>query len=540
MSDEFRHRMGVQVAQTSGFSKSAALLRGLIGKPQSLLRQKTLRYSLDASQELPQRTQNISVASVWKLFEAKAIGALVILIAVVLSGCTVGPNYHQPKVQIPASFRAPGETQQAEEQAASFADLPWWKVFQDPQLQNLVRTALKNNYDLLLAAERVNAARAQLGIVRSNQFPQVSANPDFSGGKNAETIKSNIFSLAADASFQLDFFGRFRRATEAARAQLLASQDAQKTVILTLVSDVASDYFQLRDLDLQLQITQNTVKTQEDSVKLTELRLKHGVATTLDVLQARQVLDSANAQIPDLERQIGQTEDAISILLGNYPQSVPRGRPLGIETPQGWQWTETLPPQLPTGLPSSLLERRPDILEAEQNLIAANADIGVAKAAFFPQVSLLGSGGGAWGHTVFFGSSLPAHMGVYSYEASLAQPLFEGGYLRSNLRYAKSQCRQALIGYKQTIQKAFGDVSDALIGYRKYDQVLLRQQQSVHDLQETVRVSLMRYRGGTATYLDVLDSQRSLFATELTLAQARNNEYQALVQLYKALGGGWK
>jgi outer membrane protein, multidrug efflux system len=412
-------------------------------------------------------------------------------------------------------------------------------VFQDPQLQELIRTALKRNYDLLRAAERINEARAQLGITRSNQFPMVSVNPDFSGGKNDEGFKSNIFTLAADVTFQLDFFGRYRRATEASRAQLLATEDAQQTVVLTLVSDVASDYFLLRDLDLQLQIALDTVNTQQNSVKLTELRLKHGVATRLDVLQARQVLDAANAQIPDLQRQIGQEEDAISILLGDYPQGVPRGKALGTETPQGWVWSESLPPQLPTGLPSSLLERRPDIREAEQNLIANNADIGVAKALFFPQISLLGSGGGAWGHSVFAGSNIPAPPGIWSYEASLAQPLFEGGYLRSNLRNAKAQYREALIGYQQTIQKAFGDVSDALIAYQKYHQVRESDEQSVKDLQESVSVSLMQYRGGTANYLSVLNSQSSLFSAQLTLAQARNNEYQSLVQLYKALGGGW-
>ena len=357
-------------------------------------------------------------------------------------------------------------------------------MFHDPQLQELIRTALKQNYDLQLATERISAARAQVGITRSNQFPQVSADPNFSGAKTDQGIKSNIFSLAADATFQLDFFGRYRRATEAARAQLFATEDAQQTTILTLVSDVASDYFLLRDLDLQLQITEQTVQTQQDSVKLTEMRLQHGVATRLDVLQARQVLDTANAQIPDLERQIGQTEDAISILLGNYPQAVPRGKALGTETPEGWVWSEALPPQLPSGLPSALLERRPDIRESEHNLMAANADIGVAKAMFFPQVSLLGSGGGAWGHSVFFGSDVPAPPGIYSYGASLAQPIFEGGYLRNNLRYAKSQERQALISYRQTIQRAFGDVSDALIGYQKYHGVRDRQEQTVKDLQE--------------------------------------------------------
>ena len=465
---------------------------------------------------------------------------LVMSAAILMSACAVGPNYHRSDVQIPDSFRASGESPQAESQTTSFADLPWWQVFHDPQLQELIRIALKQNYDLQLATERISAARAQVGITRSSQFPQVSANPDFSGGKTDQGIKSNIFSLAADVTFQLDFFGRYRRATEAARAQLFATEDAQQTTILTLVSDVASDYFLLRDLDLQLQITEQTVQTQQDSLKLTEMRLQHGVATRLDVLQARQVLDTANVQIPDLERQIGQTEDAISILLGNYPQAVPRGKTLGTETPEGWVWSEALPPQLPSGLPSALLERRPDVRESEHNLMAANADIGVAKAMFFPQVSLTGSPGGAWGHSVFFGSNIPAPEGIYSYEASLAQPIFEGGYLRNNLRYAKSQDRQALISYRQTIQRAFGDVSDALIGYQKYHGVRDRQEQTVKDLQESVSVSLLRYRGGTATYLDVLDSQRSLFNAEITLAQARNSEYQSLVQLYKALGGGWK
>ena len=469
---------------------------------------------------------------------AKVAAVAAIAAVIFLCGCTVGPKYQKPKVQVPEAFHGPAESEQL--QGSSFADLPWWKVFQDPQLQELIRTALKNNYNVQLAAERISTARAQLGMARSDQFPHVSANPDFSGGKNNETIKYNIFTLAADVTFQLDFFGRYRRATEAARAQLVGSEEAQKTVILTLVSDVASDYFLLRDLDLELQITQETVRNQENSVKLTKMRLQHGVATKLDVVQARQVLDTANAQIPDLERQIGQTEDAINILLGNYPQSVPRGKVLGTETAEGWVWSESLPPQLPAGLPSALLERRPDIRQSEQNLIAANADIGVAKAMFFPQVSLLGSGGGAWGHTEFFGQDVPAHLGVDSYEASLAQPLFEGGALRSNLRYAKSQYRQALIGYKQTIQQAFGDVSDALIGYQKTHQVRERQEESVKDLEESVSLALMRYRGGTATYLDVLDSQRSLFSSELTLAQARNSEYQSLVQLYKALGGGWQ
>jgi len=442
----------------------------------------------------------------------------------------VGPKYQKPAVQTPTAYRELNESQQA--QAASFADLPWWQVFQDPQLQELIRIALKQNYDMQLATERIKAERAQLAITRSNLFPQAQADGNFTGGKEPSfQSKSNLFALTADAAFQLDLFGKLRRETEAARAQLLATEDAQRTVMLTLVSDVASDYFTLLQLDLELQITRDTVKSQEDSVKLTSLRLDHGVATKLDVLQAQQVLDTANAQIPDLERQIAQEENAISILLGNYPQGVPRGRPLT---------EQALPPEVPPGLPSALLERRPDIREAEQTLVAANAEIGVAKASFFPQISLTGSGGGAFGRSSVFSSLMSSQTGIWSYGVQVTQPLFTGGALRGNLHLAESQHEQALIAYKQAIQHAFGDVSDALIGYQKFYEVRVRQEHAVADLQESVHLSTVRYQGGTATYLEVLDGQRSLFAAELTLAEARGNEYQSLVQLYRALGGGWQ
>src|SRR6266852_5108693 len=461
-----------------------------------------------------------------------AVRLILMLAPGFLAGCMVGPNYHRPAVQTPTTYRETGENSQLQAQAASYAALPWCQVFQDPQLQELIRTALKQNYDLQLATERINAARAQLAITRSNLLPQVQGNSNFRGGKeqNFQT-KSNFLSLTADAAFQLDFFGRLRRATEASRAQLLASEEAQHTVTLTLVSDVASDYFALLQLDLQLQITRDTVKTQEDSVKLTSFRLNNGVATRLDVLQAQQVLDTANAQIPDLERQIGQKEDAISILLGNYPAGVPRRRPLA---------EQALPPDVPPGLPSSLLERRPDIRQAEQILIAANAEIGVAKAEFFPQISLTGSGGGGFGRSSAFSGLMSSQLGTWSYGAQVSQPIFTGGALRGNLRLAKSQHQQALISYRQTIQRAFGDVSDALIGYQKLHQVRVRQEDTVTDLQESVRLSNLRYKGGTTTYLEVLDGQRSLFSAELTLAEARGTEYQSLVQLYRALGGGWQ
>jgi len=448
-----------------------------------------------------------------------------------LAGCMVGPNYKRPAVQTPA-FRSPDDNPQAQAQAASFADLPWWQIFQDPQLQELIRTALKQNYDLQIATERINAARAQVAITRSRLFPQVQGNADFSGGKEGNfQTKFNFGNLTADAAFQLDFFGQLRRATEAARAQLLATQDARQTVILTLVSDVASDYFTLLQLDLELQITHDTVKTQQDSVKLTQFRVDHGVATKLDVLQAQQTLDTANAQIPDLERQIAQEENAISILLGNYPQSITRGRPL-VEQP--------MPPEVPAGLPSSLLERRPDIREAEQNLHTTTAEIGVAKAQFFPQISLTGGGGGTFGRSSAFSSMLSSQVGIWSYGAQVTQPIFTGGALKGNLNLAKSENQQALIAYRHTIQRAFGDVSDALIGYEKLHQVRLRQEDTVADLRESVRLSNMRYSGGTTTFLEVLDGQRALFSAELTLAQARGNEYQSLVQLYRVLGGGWQ
>ena len=383
-----------------------------------------------------------------------------------------------------------------------------------------------------LATERIDAARAQVAVTRSALFPQISANPAFGGGKeNVAQSRYNFGLITADAAFQLDFFGRLRRATQAARAELLATEAARQTVVLTLVSDVASDYFTLLQLDLQLQITRDTVSTQTDSVKLTNLRLDHGVATKLDVLQAQQVLDTANSQVPDLERQIGQEEDAISILLGNYPQDVARGLPL-VQQP--------LPPEVPPGLPSSILERRPDIREAEQNLIAANAEIGVAKAAFFPQISLTGSGGGAFGRSSAFSGLMTTHLGIWSYGAQVTQPIFTGGALRGNLKLAEAEHQQALTAYREAIQHAFGDVSDALIGYQKLHQVRVRLEDTVADLQESVRLSNMRYKGGTTTYLEVLDGQRSLFSAELTLAQARGNEYQSLVQLYRSLGGGWQ
>lgn len=448
-----------------------------------------------------------------------------------MGSCTVGPNYRRPNVPVPPVYRDSTDKSTAGTEIQSFADLPWWQIFDDPVMQNLIRTTLQNNYDLMIAAERINQARAQLGITRSNQLPQVQGTGGFNGGKSSPTVTSNILTLAADASYQLDLFGGLRRATEAARAQLLATEEARRVVVLTLVSDVAANYFQLLGFDLQLKLTLDTIKTQQESVRLTKLRADRGVATKVDVLQAQQVLDTANARIPDLERQIKQSEDAINILLGNYPAGVPRGRTI----PE-----HRLPPDVPAGLTSALLERRPDIREAEQILIAANAEIGVAKAAFFPQVSLTGAGGASVGETSLLGTEAPANTGLWSYGAGLTQSIFSAGRLRSNLRLSESQEREALISYRQTIQKAFGEVSDALIGYQKIRQLQDRQEQSVKTLQEAVRISQLRYRGGITTFLEVLDNQRSLYSAQLTLAQVQTSAYQSLVALYRALGGGWQ
>jgi multidrug efflux system outer membrane protein len=340
-------------------------------------------------------------------------------------------------------------------------------------------------------------------------------------------VNTNLETLTAGLSYQLDLFGGLRRATEAARAALLATEEARRTVIVTLVSDIGSDYYQLLALDLQLQIAHETVVSQTKSVVLTKSRADAGESTNADWLQARQVLDSANAQIPALERQISRMEDAISILLGNYPEEVPRGAALTAQQ---------MPPAVPVGITSALLDHRPDIRKAEKTLIEYNAEIGVARAQFFPQISLTG----AVGRSLALTSLMNSQISIWTYAASLTQPIFEGGRLKANLHIAESQQRQAVLAYMQTIQQAFGDVSDSLVDVEKYREIRLKEEEYVRDLDESVRLADMRYDGGITNYLEVLDAQRSLFAEQLTLAQFRGNEFQSLVQLYRALGGGWQ
>jgi multidrug efflux system outer membrane protein len=447
-----------------------------------------------------------------------------------LAGCRIGPNYHRPDLPIPPSYHNAPPTVDAAS-ASSFADLPWWRVFDDPTLQELIHTALKNNYDLRTATERIEQARAQLGIARSSQLPQVDVAGDFSGGRSSAQTRGNVITGLADASYQLDLFGGQSRAAEAARAQLMATEDARQVVVLTLVSDIASNYYLLLGYDLQLKISRDTAKAQQRSVQLTQLRLERGIATKAEVLQAQQVLDTANARIPDLERQIGQTEDAISLLLGGYPETIRRGLNLS---------EQRVPPEVPAGLTSDLLQRRPDIHQAEQELIAANAEIGVARAAFFPQISLTGAAGGAAGSQNTSRVGIRANSSLWTYGAGLTLPVFSGGRLMAELNSAKAGERAALIAYQQTIQKAFGGVADALIANQKIHEQRLRQEQSVQTLREAVRISTLRYRGGITTYLEVLDNQRSLYAAQITLAEIQTSEFQSVVLLYKELGGGWK
>jgi outer membrane protein, multidrug efflux system len=458
--------------------------------------------------------------------------------AALLAGCTVGPNYKRPQVAVPESFRAPEPL--PESQSASLADLKWFEVFRDPQLQGLIRTALTHNYDLRDAVARVEEARANLGITRSNQFPQASASgalevtrlsrdgsfplpSSFVANQNRNWGEAGLNLL----SFQVDLWGQLRRATEAARANLLSADWNRKTVISTVVSQVATDYFQLLQLDSELEISQRTLETREASLGLTRDRQTHGIATLLDVRQAEQLVYTASESIPQLEQQIEQTEDQVSLLLGNNPGGIERGR----------FNEEYVPPEVPAGLPSALLERRPDIRAAEQSLIAANANIGVAKAAFFPQINLSGTIGGQ--------SSALAHLfsgpnGAWTFVPQITQPIFTAGRLKSNLRLAQAQREEAQVQYEKSIRTAFQEVSDALIAHQRTRESRIEQEKLVAALQDRKRLAYTRYQGGVDTQLNALDADRDLLSAELTLAQIRYSELVSVVQLYNALGGGWE
>jgi outer membrane protein, multidrug efflux system len=462
-----------------------------------------------------------------------------IALIVVLSGCAVGPNYERPNVPAPPSFRAPEPL--PPDQAASLADLKWFEVFKDPELQNLVRTGLAQNYDLRDAVARVEQARANLGITRSNQIPQVGASGDldftrlsrdgatplpatFVKEQNRNWGEASLKML----SFELDLWGRLRRATESARASLLSADENRKAVVTTLVSDVASAYFNLRELDYELDISTRTLTTRQESLKLTDQRQTGGVATELDLRQAEQLVETAAETIPALHQQIEQTENLISLLLGQNPGPVRRGKGLT---------EQEFPPEVPSGLPSGLLERRPDIRAAEQALIAANAQIGVAKAAYFPQISLTAALGG---QSTQLTSLFSGPSAFYSFVPQVSQPIFSAGKLKSNVKLAEANRDSALIQYEKAIQTAFTEVSNALIAHQRVRESRVHQQALVAALEDRKRLSYMRYEGGVDTQLNALDSDRDLFQAELTLAQLKRNEILSVVQLYKALGGGWQ
>jgi outer membrane protein, multidrug efflux system len=472
-----------------------------------------------------------------------------LILSASLVGCAVGPNYKRPAVDVPVTYRgATGESSGApntqtdqpsapasgaSKKVESLADEKWWEVFQDAELQGLIRTALKNNYNVRIAATRVLEAQAQLGITRADQYPSLDGAANITGQQSPKigpipSYQLTQGQLGLSGAWNLDFWGKYRRATESARATLLANEWAQKQVISTLVANVAIAYFQLRQYDLQLEISRRTLGSRSDSLHLTQTLEQHGINSMLDVRQSEQLVYTAATEIPDLERQVAQEEDAISILLGKNPGDVPRGLKL-TEQPHS--------PEVPAGLPSALLERRPDVRQAEANLMAANAQVGVARAAYFPQISLTGSGGY---ESPEFANLFTGPAGFWTMAASLTQPIFEGGRLKNNVRLTEAQRDQMLLTYQQTIQGAFRDVSDALVAYRKDQEFRAQQQHLVDSAQDAAHLSEVRFRAGTTDYLEVLTNETNSFSAELNLAQAQGNELIALVQLYQSLGGGWQ
>lgn len=447
-----------------------------------------------------------------------------------LAGCatTAGHDYQRPALNPPAQHR--GQTGPAE--AASLADQAWWDVFHDDVLKGLIAEALKNAYDVRLAAWRVEEARANAGIIRAQSFPafegQVEAGygrqSEFSGG---EGKRGGLIQLNVNASWELDLWGRIRRSNEAALAQYLASEEARRGVYLSLVSEVASRYFQLRELDLQLEIARRTTGAFQETFDLFNKRLQGGTASALETSSAEALLASTAATIPDLERQIVAEENELSFLLGRNPGPIARGPALA---------GQFLPPDVPPGLPSDLLRRRPDLREAEQNLIAANAEVGVAQADFFPRISLTGALGTI---SPRISDLFPAGR-TWTIGGGLLTPVFQGRRLRFQYQAAVARWEQAKAIYERDVTNAFNEVSTALVAYQKYADVERERAREVNAYQEAVRLSNTRYVAGLSSYLDVLQAQQQLFPAEILLAQSRYNRLATLVQLYQVLGGGWQ
>jgi outer membrane protein, multidrug efflux system len=461
------------------------------------------------------------------------VGALAI--ALFSIGCAAGPNRSRPAVAQPSQFR--GAPQTAPD-AGSIADLKWFEVFKDEQLQKLLKTALENNYDIREAAARVEQARATVGITRADQFPTVGAN---AGVTTQRTSSNGAFTLPNNfdttrtygsvglnlLSYEVDLWGRLRNATAASQAELLAQEENRKTVVTTVVSDVSATYYDLLELDAELEIAKRTLATRESSLKLINSREQAGLASVLDVRQAEQLVEVAAEAIPQIEQRIAQSENRLSLLLGENPQAIPRTQLLAQQQL----------PTVPVGLPSSLLERRPDIRAAEHELVASRAQINVARAAYFPTLSLTGLFGFQSNQlsNLFTGPNK-----AWQFAPQIAQPIFTGGRLKSNVAFAKSQEHLSLVQYERSIQTAFREVSDSLVQYQKVREVRGRQQQLVKTLEDRSRLSYVRYHGGADTLLNALDADRDLFDAELRLAQLRRDELVTVVQLYKALGGGWQ
>jgi multidrug efflux system outer membrane protein len=454
------------------------------------------------------------------------------LLAISSPGCTVGPDYKRPAVTVPADYRGASPDRGREPAAASFGDEKWWNAFLDEALRDLIQTALERSFDVRIAAARVLEARAQLGIARADQLPSVAASASVAHERSpvggGPIVETTVTQGAASLAWELDFWGKFRRATESTRAALLGQEWAQRQVVTSLVADVASAYFQLREMDLELEISRRTLASRRDSLALTQTLADRGATSMLDVRQAEQLVFAAAASIPDLEGRIEQQENFINVLLGKNPESIARGRKLV---------DQTHPLEVPAGLPSSLLERRPDIRQAEQQLIAANAQVGVARAEFFPQISLTAAGG-------FLSSALSGLFsgpsGTWTFGGSAAQPVFEGGRIRNRVAFAEARREEASLAYQQVVQQAFRDVSDALVGYRKSREFRIQQEQLTRSAEDAANLSSMRYKGGATSYLEVLDSDTRHFSAQLSLAQAQLRELQSLVRIYRALGGGWE
>ena len=460
---------------------------------------------------------------------------LVVSLLLVSLTCTyaAGQKYQRPPVQTPATYR--GDTA-GQPDPQTLANLKWFEIFKDDRLQDLIREALAHNYDLREAVARVDAARASLGITRSDQFPTIGASADIINQRQSRSAAFDIPEpVKRDRSFgsvllnlftyEIDIWGRLRKATAAARAELLATEETRLAVITTLVSDVATAYFSLRELDFELDISRRTLVSREESLRLIKLRQQRGVATMLDVRQAEELVYDATEVIPALEQSIQQTENFLSFLTGKNPSAIARGFSLT---------DQPMPPGVPAGLPSDLIERRPDIRAAENSLIAADARIAVAKKAFFPRISISAFLGYESGQitSLFSGSR-----SVWSVVPEVTQPIFTGGRLKSNVHLSQADREFLLVDYQRTIQGAFREVSDALIANQKTKDIRTQRALLVETLRDRSRLSYLRYQGGVATLLDALDADRELFEAERSLAVARRNELLSVVQLYKALGG---